>query len=127
MEVIVTLQCADQPGIVHAMTTAILSCNGNIVENQQFTDPATKIFVMRTRFATDQTLESATEALNKELSTFSPKLKIRPSDEKPKVLLMVTKESHCLRDLLYLYELGELKVTIPLIAPISKSWWNHMV
>lgn len=116
MEVIVTLQCPDQPGIVHAMTTAILSCNGNIVENQQFTDPATNIFVMRTRFGTDQSLESATAALNKELSRFSPKLKIRPSHDKPKILLMVTKESHCLRDLLYLYELGELKVTIPLIV-----------
>ena len=116
MEVIVTLQCPDQPGIVHAMTTAILSCNGNIVENQQFTDPATNIFVMRTRFGTDQTLVSATAALNKELARFSPKLKIRPSHDKPKVLLMVTKESHCLRDLLYLYELGELKVTIPLIV-----------
>lgn len=97
------------------MTTAILSCGGNIVENQQFTDPATNIFVMRTRFETSQTLEETSCALNDELSRFSPKLKIRLGQDKPKVLLMITKESHCLRDLLYLYELGELKVTIPII------------
>jgi formyltetrahydrofolate deformylase len=116
MDVIVTLQCPDQAGIVHAMTTAILSCGGNIVENQQFTDPATNIFVMRTRFETSQSLEATTNALNSELSRFAPKLKIRLGQDKPKVLLMITKESHCLRDLLYLYELGELKVTIPIIV-----------
>ena len=115
MDVIVTLQCPDQAGIVHSMTTAILSCGGNIVENQQFTDPATNIFVMRTRFETSQSLEQTTLALNSELSRFAPKLKIRLGHDKPKVLLMITKESHCLRDLLYLYELGELKVTIPII------------
>ena len=53
MDLIVTLQCKDQPGIVHAMTSAILACKGNIIENQQFTDPATNIFVMRTRFETN--------------------------------------------------------------------------
>ena len=116
MDVIVTLQCADQAGIVHAMTTAILSCSGNIIENQQFTDPSTNLFVMRTRFGTSESLEVATTALTAGLARFSPKLKIRLNGDKPKVLLMVTKESHCLRDLLYLYELGELKVTIPIIV-----------
>ena len=101
---------------MHAMTTAILSCGGNIIENQQFTDPTTKLFVMRTRFETTQTLDVATVALNKYLSPFSPKLKISPSNVKPNILLMVTKESHCLRDLLYLYELGELKVTFPIVV-----------
>ena len=116
MDVIVTLQCADQVGIVHAMTSAILSCSGNIIENQQFTDPSTNIFVMRTRFEMTQSLEQAKVAFDRELTKFSPKLKIRLNQDKPKVLLMVTKESHCLRDLLYLYELGELKVTIPIVV-----------
>jgi formyltetrahydrofolate deformylase len=50
MDLIATLQCADQPGIVHAMTSAVLAADGNIIENQQFTDPTTNTFVMRTRF-----------------------------------------------------------------------------
>ena len=116
MDLLATLQCADQPGIVHAMTTAILNCGGNIIENQQFTDPTTKTFVMRTRFETSQGEKAANDSLGKELSRFSPALSIRPTNQKPRALILVTKESHCLRDLLYLFELGELHIDIPLVA-----------
>jgi formyltetrahydrofolate deformylase len=115
MDLIASLQCEDQPGIVHAMTSAVLACGGNIIENQQFTDPTTNSFVMRTRFETSQNLEGATKALNDGLAKFRPDLRIRPTEEKPRVLVMVTKESHCLRDLLYLVELGELRIEIPLV------------
>ena len=116
MDLLATLQCADQPGIVHAMTTAILNCGGNIIENQQFTDPTTKTFVMRTRFETSQGEKAANDSLDKELSRFSPSLSIRPTNQKPRALILVTKESHCLRDLLYLFELGELHIDIPLVV-----------
>jgi formyltetrahydrofolate deformylase len=115
MDLIASLQCEDQPGIVHAMTSAVLACGGNIIENQQFTDPTTNSFVMRTRFETSQNLDGATKALKDGLNKFNPNLRIRPTDEKPRVLVMVTKESHCLRDLLYLVELGELRIEIPLV------------
>ena len=115
MDLIASLQCADQPGIVHAMTTAVLNCGGNIIENQQFTDPTTNQFVMRTRFETAQGIDSAHKSLNEGLSKFNPSLHIRPTAQKPRALVMVTTESHCLRDLLYLEELGELNVEIPLV------------
>jgi len=115
MDLIASLQCEDQPGIVHAMTSAVLACGGNIIENQQFTDPTTNSFVMSTRFETSQNLDGATKALKDGLSKFNPNLRIRPTDQKPRVLVMVTKESHCLRDLLYLVELGELRIEIPLV------------
>jgi formyltetrahydrofolate deformylase len=115
MDLIASLQCADQPGIVHAMTSAVLACGGNIIENQQFTDPSTNTFVMRTRFETSQGLESAERTLNEGLSKFNPSLHIRPTAQKPRALVMVTKESHCLRDLLYLEDLGELNIEIPLV------------
>ena len=110
MDFIASLQCADQPGIVHAMTTSVLACGGNIIENQQFTDPATNTFVMRTRFETTQGLTAAQKSLNEGLGKFSPSLHIRPTDQKPRALVLVTKESHCLRDLMYLLELGELPI-----------------
>jgi formyltetrahydrofolate deformylase len=116
MDLIASLQCADQPGIVHAMTSAVLACGGNIIENQQFTDEPTNTFVMRTRFETSQGLDAARKSLTEGLSKFSPALHIRPTDEKPRALVLVTKESHCLRDLLYLLELGELPIEIPLIV-----------
>jgi formyltetrahydrofolate deformylase len=116
VDLIVTLQCQDQPGIVHAMTTAILECSGNIIENQQFTDPTTNIFVMRTRFETAQDLDSVKDKLNSGLGKFQPKLSIRLASQKKRVLVLVTKESHCLRDLLYLQELGELPIEIPAVV-----------
>lgn len=116
MDLIATLQCADQPGIVHAMTSAVLACGGNIIENQQFTDEPTNTFVMRTRFETSQGLENAQKSLNEGLGKFSPTLHIRPTQSKPRALVLVTKESHCLRDLLYLLELGELPIEIPVVV-----------
>jgi formyltetrahydrofolate deformylase len=115
MDLIASLQCADQPGIVHAMTSAVLACGGNIIENQQFTDPSTNTFVMRTRFETSQGQEGATKRLTEGLSKFNPSLHIRPTAQKPRALVMVTTESHCLRDLLYLEDLGELNIEIPLV------------
>jgi formyltetrahydrofolate deformylase len=115
MDLIASLQCADKPGIVHAMTTAILACGGNIIENQQFTDYPTNTFVMRTRFETSQGIDAAQKSLSDGLAKFSPALHIRPTAQKPRALVLVTKESHCLRDLMYLLELGELPIEIPLV------------
>ena len=115
MDLIVTLQCKDQPGIVHAMTTSVLESRGNIIENQQFTDPTTKDFVMRTRFETASTLEEVKKILGNGLGRFNPTLNFRPATTKKRALVLVTKESHCLRDLLYLQELGELPIVIPAV------------
>jgi formyltetrahydrofolate deformylase len=116
MDLIATLQCEDQPGIVHAMTSVVLACGGNIIENQQFTDEPTNTFVMRTRFETSQGIDAAQNSLREGLGKFSPTLRIRPTDRKPRALVLVTKESHCLRDLLYLLELGELPIEIPVVV-----------
>lgn len=98
------------------MTDAILKCRGNIIENQQFTDPLTGMFCMRTRFTTDSSLSESEAILKSELSRFAPELKVRELNKRPRALILVTKESHCLRDLLYLRELGELPVEIPLVV-----------
>ncbi len=116
MDLIATLQCADQPGIVHAMTSSVLAASGNIIENQQFTDPVTNSFVMRTRFETSSSIDNAREVLTSGLAKFSPALTIRDNATPKRALVMVTKESHCLRDLLYLLELGELPIEIPLVV-----------
>ena len=115
MDLLATLQCADQPGIVHAMTSSVLACGGNIIENQQFTDEITNTFVMRTRFETAAGIDAAEKALGEGLGKFNPALEIRPYHQKSRALVLVTKESHCLRDLLYLLELGELPIEIPVV------------
>lgn len=115
MDYIATLQCQDQPGIVHAMTSSVLACGGNIIENQQFTDELTTTFVMRTRFETHYEIAEARKVLHDGLGKFNPELRIRPHHQKLQALILVTKESHCLRDLLYLVELNELPIEIPLV------------
>jgi formyltetrahydrofolate deformylase len=71
---------------------------------------------MRTRFETTQGIDAARKSLNDGLGKFSPTLHIRPTQSKPRALVLVTKESHCLRDLLYLLELGELPIEIPVVV-----------
>ena len=115
MDLLATFTCKDTSGIVHTMTDAVLKCNGNIIENQQFTDPITGLFCMRTRFTTETSLKDSEAILRNQLATFSPELKVREFTKRPRALILVTKESHCLRDLLYLRELGELPVEIPLV------------
>lgn len=115
MDLLATFTCKDTSGIVHTMTDAVLKCDGNIIENQQFTDPITGLFCMRTRFTTNTSLEKAEQVLKNELSRFAPDLKVRELVQRPRALILVTKESHCLRDLLYLRELGELPVDIPVV------------
>ncbi len=115
MDAILTLACKDQPGIVHSMTSAVLACDGNIIENQQFTDPTTGLFVMRTRVESTKSLAAVSQILQQGLEHLHPTIEIRESATKKRALILVTKESHCLRDLLYLQELGELPIEIPLV------------
>jgi formyltetrahydrofolate deformylase len=115
MDAILTLSCADQPGIVHSMTSAVLACAGNIIENQQFTDPTTGLFMMRTRIESEMALSEISKIMQQGLKHLSPKITIRETASKKRAIVLVTKESHCLRELLYLQELGELPIEIPAV------------
>jgi formyltetrahydrofolate deformylase len=115
MDVVATLTCVDRPGIVHAITSAILECDGNILENQQFTDPRSNLFVMRTRFLTEASIDDLHRLFQSNLSRFSPAITLRESSVRKRALIAVSGESHCLRDLLYLHEIGELPVEIPIV------------
>lgn len=116
MEFLATLKCEDRSGIVNSLTTAILKIDGNIIENQQFTDPITNTFVMRTRFESDRSLAQAEAALGSGLARFQPELSVRDARTPKRALLLVTKADHCLRDLLYLKDLGEMPVEFPLVV-----------
>ena len=116
MEFLATLKCEDRSGIVNSLTTAILEIAGNIIENQQFTDPITNTFVMRTRFESNTSLSQAEKALAAGLARFQPELSVRDAHTPKRALLLVTKADHCLRDLLYLKDLGEMPVEFPLVV-----------
>ncbi|MBM3720342.1 MAG: formyltetrahydrofolate deformylase [Actinobacteria bacterium] len=116
MEILATLQCEDRSGIVNALTSAVLEINGNILENQQFTDSITNTFVMRTRFEFSGSLTDAKTSLSARLSRFNPTLNIRDANQAKRALILVTKASHCLRDLLYLRDLEEMPADFPVVV-----------
>ena len=116
---VVTLQCADVPGIVRALSSAVFAIDGNILENDQFTDPVTGQFCMRTRFECASALEAVRERLGRDLAPFAPTVTIRPEAERRRALVMVSQFDHCLADLLYRAEQGDLALDI--VAVVS----NH--
>ncbi|KAG9201674.1 hypothetical protein B5807_03521 [Epicoccum nigrum] len=111
-----TLSCPDKAGIVHAVTGLLAKENLTILDLQQFSDPASKMFFMRVHFghATElATLQKSIADLAKEMSmTYD----IRSVDTKPKVLIMVSKIGHCLNDLLFRIKSGQLKIEVPVIV-----------
>ena len=116
-----TVQCDDQPGIVHAVSTAIVGVDGNILENDQFTDPVTNLFCMRTRFESSvNDLSDVRLRIAKDLSRFAPLMSLRPESARRRVLIMVSTFDHCLADLLYRWGTGDLPVDI--VAVVS----NHL-
>ena len=108
MEIVAKLSCVDQPGIVNAVTSAILAGSGNILENQQFTDPTTNRFLMRTKFVTGLQVSEVSQLFNQSLQKFNVDLEILPAEYRKKVIIFVSKESHCLRDLIYLTEISKI-------------------
>lgn len=70
---------------------------------------------MRTRFETSEKLEVAKTNLEQRLKSFSPRLEVRDFNNPKRALILVTKASHCLRDLLYLKDLGEMPTEFPAV------------
>jgi formyltetrahydrofolate deformylase len=112
-----TLRCPDGPGIIRAFANGVVEADGNIVDNQQFSDPDTGTFCMRTEFDSPlEDVEAVRSFLLGALAPFEPVLTLRPESLRRRMLVMVSKFDHCLVDLLYRHETGELPVDIPLVV-----------
>lgn len=133
LEFILTLSCKDQIGIVAAVTN-LLATNGlNILELSQFTDPSTSYFFMRVHFRIEHG-KISTERFRLKFeaiaSQFCMSFEIHDKTYKPKVLILVSKQSHCLNDLLHRYHQGSLGIEIPAIVSNHEtlksmaSWYN---
>ncbi len=111
-ELVLTLSCPDQRGIVHAVTGAIARAGGNITESQQFGDVDSGQFLMRVQAAevTDEDgLRASLTVLSTQLGmTWSLDVVGRPV----RTLLMASREAHCLSDLLFRAREGLLPVEV---------------
>ena len=115
-EFILTLSCTNRPGIVAAVSTYLFNRNMNIRDAQQFDDIETGRFFMRVVFNTvpgaTAELADVHDGFNVVAKLFDMKWTLRSSDEKQRVLLMVSKFDHCLVDILYHWRIGELKMDV---------------
>ncbi len=122
---VLTLVVPDRPGIVHAVSGALMASGGNILENAQFSEPVSGLFCLRTRF---ETVETDALALRDRIHAAAVTvadasnvyLTLRNEAVRRRVLLMVSKHEHCLLDLLYRHDEGELPIDIPLV--VSNHW-----
>ena len=110
---IMTLTCDDRPGIVAAVSAALLDVNANILENQQYSDEDTNLFFMRTVFDADAAdVQSVLDAIDASPAVKHQHLAVRPAEERCRTLILVSKFDHCLLDLLYRWKSGDLPIDI---------------
>jgi formyltetrahydrofolate deformylase len=114
---ILTLRCGDQPGIVRALAEGIVQVKGNILESAQFSDPPTGLFCLRTSFESpEQDIETVRDIVAGTVSRFGPALTLRRESSRRRVLVMVSRHDHCLADLLYRWDIGELPADLRLVV-----------
>lgn len=122
---ILTLSCPDKAGIVAAVSQFLLTEQGFIEESTQFGDAATGQFFMRVKFS----LPSQNNNLKALCARFEEKVAqafqmaydFHPANHKTRMLVLASKEMHCLNDLMYRYRTGGLQVEIPAIISNHKD------
>jgi len=122
---ILTLSCPDRPGIVHAVSGFLLERGGNIEEAAQYNDHDTGLFFMRVQFACGQLTH---DDLRKQLGFFAEPFrmtwKLHPVREPMRTVIMVSKEGHCLNDLLFRWKSGLLRLEIAAIISNHREFYQ---
>ncbi len=111
---ILTLSCPDRIGIVHSVTGWLLNLHGNIVDAQQFGDIEEERFFLRVHFKLPQSVP--VEELNQKFAPVADKFdmqaRIYDAHRKARLLILVSRQGHCLNDLLFRTHSGQLPVEI---------------
>ena len=122
---ILNLSCPDRQGIVHAVSGFLLERKGNIEEAAQYNDPATGLFFMRVQFACSAVGQ---DELRAQLATFATgfdmKWSLHDTTQPMRTVLMVSKEGHCLNDLLFRVKSGLLPLDIRAIVSNHREFYQ---
>ena len=128
-KLVITLSCPDQPGIVHAVTGVIGSVNGNVIQSQQFGDPDSGLFFMRVEVDSPVGRGPVEEGLAKVAKTFDATWHIDALGRRLRTVIMVSREGHCLTDLLYRQRSQGLPIEVvavvgnhPDLAPVAQFY-----
>jgi formyltetrahydrofolate deformylase len=120
-KLVLSLSCADRRGIVAATTTFLNDESFTILDAQQFDDLATGQFFMRIEFqSVDGTNLRELDQLRVRFAPLASKFgmswTLREIGQRQRVMLLASKQDHCLRDLVYRWRIGELAMDITAIV-----------
>lgn len=126
---ILTLGCADQPGITARVTAFLFERGCNILDAQQFNDQSSDRFFMRVAF---DPAANSREQLRADFTTFAEQFgmrwKLSLRDRPRRVLIMVSKFDHCLADLLYRWRTEELNIDpVAIVSNHPREAISHSV
>ncbi len=113
---VLLLQCPDEPGIVAAVGAFVAGAGGNIVEADQHSDPAAGLFLQRVEFDVDSTRAALSDAFTPIAQRFAMRWEVHDLGARPRVALLVSRQGHCLGDLLVRFHLGEIPGEVVLVA-----------
>jgi formyltetrahydrofolate deformylase len=117
-ELILTLSCPDRRGIVARVAGFVAQRDGNILDSHQFGDPDASVFFMRIHVATEgpadvEAWRSAFAPIGDELGM---SWELHDGRQRPRVLVLVSREGHCLNDLLYRWRTGAIPADLVGVA-----------
>ena len=122
---VLTLSCPDRPGIVHAVSGFLLERGGNIEEAAQYNDHGTGLFFMRVQFACGQLTR---DDLDTQLKFFAEPFRmvwqLHATAQPMRTVILVSKEGHCLNDLLFRWKSGLLPLDIKAIISNHRDFYQ---
>lgn len=122
---VLTLSCPDRPGIVHAVSGFLFERGGNIEEAAQYNDHGTGLFFMRVRFACGSVAPAELRTqLRAFAQPFGMEWKLHQGDQPMRTVLFVSKEGHCLNDLLFRWKSGLLPLDIRAIVSNHRDFYQ---
>ncbi len=128
-KLVLTLSCPDQPGIVHAVSGVIGEVDGNIIQSQQFGDPDSGLFFMRVEVDSPVGRGPVEEGLKRVAERFGATWSIDALGRPVRTIIMVSREGHCLTDLLYRQRSQGLPIEVvavvgnhPDLAPVAQFY-----
>jgi formyltetrahydrofolate deformylase len=112
------LNCPDAVGLLARITGFIAASGGNLLDVSQYTDTNSRWFFARLAFSGGQ-IESAPGAFRAGLEKLAAEMRadwsLRAADRPVRTVILVSKEDHCLVDLLWRWRSKELNIEIPAV------------
>lgn len=129
--VVILIHCKDRKGIVARVSGFIHDFGGNILDSDHHTDEETNDFLMRMEFATEGLQippDEISAAFAPIAKIFEMRYEVHHSSHRTRVGMLVSKQDHCLADLLQRHRRDELRIDVPVIISNHDTCaeWAHL-